>query len=103
MRSRDLTAGLVLLSASSCVSDVRDEAANEPHEEPSVAHASEGADQAEPRGTFELTLCVALAADRVKVKEAFCRSLKEPDQRGRCWSHRFDRPLKWINWCIYEF
>ncbi|WP_437596545.1 hypothetical protein WMF28_28660 [Sorangium sp. So ce590] len=103
MIGKYLFASLALLSLPSCVGELREDAADDTSEEPSVATANDGADEADPRGTFELTLCVAIAADRVKVKEAFCRSLKESDQRGRCWSHRFDRPIKWINWCIYEF
>ncbi|WP_437555684.1 hypothetical protein WME97_26275 [Sorangium sp. So ce367] len=103
MCGKHLIASFALLSLSSCVGDLSENPADETSEEPSVATASEGADEAKPRDTFELTLCVAITADRVAVKEAFCRSLTEDDQRGRCWSHRFDRPIKWINWCIYEF
>lgn len=103
MSGERLIASFDLPSLPSCICESSENAADETSEEPSVATASEGADEAKPRDTFELTLCIAIAADRVTVKEAFCRSLTESDQRARCWSHRFDRPVKWINGCIYEF
>lgn len=56
MLGKYLVASFALLSLPSCVGELREDAADDTGEEPSVATASEGTDETNPRGTFELTL-----------------------------------------------
>jgi hypothetical protein len=80
-----------------------EEDVDEPTEMTIEAETQSKRSDRDERGTFELTLCIALCGDRPEIREAFCRSLNDPQQRGSCWAHRFDSALSWAGWCVNTF
>src|SRR5688572_27025951 len=102
MRITHLSACLLIpLSLMACA--LSEEELDEPTAMAIEAETQSKTSDLDERGTFELTLCIALCGDRPEVREAFCRSLNDAEQRRSCWSRRFDSAVSWVNWCVNTF
>ncbi len=62
-----------------------------------------GDSAAQPEGWFTYNVCVLLKNARKAARVAFCNSQPESDVRARCFSHVYDSPVSWANWCYNEF
>jgi RHS repeat-associated protein len=47
--------------------------------------------------------CLDACEGGLPLREAFCRSIADPQLAARCWSHRFDSETSCRNWCLGEF